>query len=318
MKKPQLEKEYFFEQYYELVQEKGAKKIFRVKKDFGQGNFVVWTICPGFFLTYTDYEMPYIENEQNFSFSETLSLLHHTLRGGGDILLKDGLSGVFSEGETMVYTGRGDFVRSTIQAGGIECISFQIYYDVFKKEAQKYFLLKEENLQSLTDMTAHRNKMVAAVTSFHIAQKLERLKAYIQAEKEMEIRLQALDILIQDGEMYHTYRLANRKLYKAQYIDKIKQMAAFMQAQYGEEMSIYSLSKRFHISQTYIKEIFPRLYGMPPMTYLREIRLKKAKEILVEQSLSIIDLANEVGYMNPSKFSKAFKKKYGVLPSNIK
>ena len=46
--------------------------------------------------------------------------------------------------------------------------------------------------------------------------------------------------------------------------------------------------------------------------------MEQAKKLLKETDKSILHISNEIGYENPSKFSRAFKKYYGILPSKYK
>ena len=52
--------------------------------------------------------------------------------------------------------------------------------------------------------------------------------------------------------------------------------------------------------------------------YIVKQKMHYAKKLLDEGNLTILEIAYEVGYENPSKFSKVFKKYYGMLPSKFK
>jgi AraC-like DNA-binding protein len=56
------------------------------------------------------------------------------------------------------------------------------------------------------------------------------------------------------------------------------------------------------------------LYGLGPYAYLRQYRLQKAKDLLIRTEKNILEIANSVGYANPSKFSCAFKRVFGLSP----
>lgn len=55
--------------------------------------------------------------------------------------------------------------------------------------------------------------------------------------------------------------------------------------------------------------------GQKPTEFIRSIRLKKATELLTTSSLTIVEIAEQVGFSTPSYFSKCFKEMYGVLPT---
>lgn len=74
------------------------------------------------------------------------------------------------------------------------------------------------------------------------------------------------------------------------------------------------LANLFSISETSLKNYFRGVYGQNISAYLRELRLRKAAELLISTKRSVSDIAEQVGYMNQSKFSAVFKKYYGQTP----
>lgn len=65
------------------------------------------------------------------------------------------------------------------------------------------------------------------------------------------------------------------------------------------------------------KREFYEIYGESPAHWIREQRLKKAHQILLSSSLSVADVAYSLGFENPTHFSRIFKQRYGVAPSQI-
>jgi len=63
---------------------------------------------------------------------------------------------------------------------------------------------------------------------------------------------------------------------------------------------------------------FKATYKKPPGRWLQERRLAHAHKLLIEDDLSVTDVAILVGYENISHFIKAFKAKYGVTPKKLK
>ena len=76
----------------------------------------------------------------------------------------------------------------------------------------------------------------------------------------------------------------------------------------------WELAEEFSISETSLKNYFRGVYGQNISTYLREIRLNKAGELLATTRLSVAEIAEQVGYLNQSKFASVFKKQFGMSP----
>ena len=74
-----------------------------------------------------------------------------------------------------------------------------------------------------------------------------------------------------------------------------------------------------YLSPFYISKIFKSEIGDTPIRHLINIRLEKAKELLESGSGSSIQaVAAMVGYDDAYHFSKLFKKRYGISPSQAK
>ena len=59
-------------------------------------------------------------------------------------------------------------------------------------------------------------------------------------------------------------------------------------------------------------------YGAPVYAYLRTYRLQIAEKLLREGNLSVGEIATEIGYTNPNKFTSAFRGEYGMTPTEYK
>ena len=78
------------------------------------------------------------------------------------------------------------------------------------------------------------------------------------------------------------------------------------------------LAAELGVSVTALKMSFKSVYGAPMYQYQKDLRLQKAQQLLRETTLPVAAIAEEVGYTNPAKFSSAFKKRFGVSPTEYK
>ena len=72
------------------------------------------------------------------------------------------------------------------------------------------------------------------------------------------------------------------------------------------------------MSEFHFNRMFKRTTGMPPSQYQIKLRIDAARRLLRETSKSVITIANDVGYTNPSHFAQLFRKETGVSPSNYR
>ena len=69
------------------------------------------------------------------------------------------------------------------------------------------------------------------------------------------------------------------------------------------------------ISTVYFRKLFCEVFGISPINYVHELRIKKAMEMLRSDYSNITDIAFTLGYNSIYEFSKDFKKHTGVSPS---
>lgn len=86
----------------------------------------------------------------------------------------------------------------------------------------------------------------------------------------------------------------------------------------SKAVNLEEVSKRFSYSLSSIKRIFKEETGSSVISYLNNLRMQKAKELLRDEQLSIGDIALKVGFANTYYFSNAFKKKWGRSPSKFR
>ena len=69
---------------------------------------------------------------------------------------------------------------------------------------------------------------------------------------------------------------------------------------------------------TSMKKAFTIIYGKSIYAYMKEYRVNVAALLLQDSSKSILEIANDLGYQNPSKFSAAFKSLRGLTPRDYR
>lgn len=98
------------------------------------------------------------------------------------------------------------------------------------------------------------------------------------------------------------------KYFPKSQIELMKQIHAKMIGNLSEKYTIESLAEEYQIAKTSLKACFKYVYGMPIDTYMREYRMHAACELLRNTKLSILEIAQSLGYESASRFSCAFKK----------
>lgn len=83
------------------------------------------------------------------------------------------------------------------------------------------------------------------------------------------------------------------------------------------QFNIESICKDIGISRPQLYRKITALTGRAPNYFLRDIRMEKALALLKQKTRNISQVALEVGYNNPSYFSRCFAEKFGCMPSEF-
>ena len=83
----------------------------------------------------------------------------------------------------------------------------------------------------------------------------------------------------------------------------------------NSSFDIEILAKNLGVSRSVLHRKIVSLTGEAPGELIRQIRLKKAAELIEQKFGNLSEIALEVGFNNPAYFSEAFKKQYGMTPS---
>lgn len=96
-----------------------------------------------------------------------------------------------------------------------------------------------------------------------------------------------------------------------------EEISEYMKRHYAD-ISIQDLVNEFHFQEDYFNRLIKNKTGMTYSEYLQNIRLEKARSLLMDSKISIDKICESVGYHNKGFFYKLFKEKYGMTPSQYR
>jgi len=92
----------------------------------------------------------------------------------------------------------------------------------------------------------------------------------------------------------------------------------YIRDNYKENLTLESVAQQVFISPFYLSHLFREELDITFLEYLTRIRIETAKQLLKDQNTTISSIAAEVGYEDPSYFSKVFKKNTGLSPNQYR
>jgi AraC-like DNA-binding protein len=135
-------------------------------------------------------------------------------------------------------------------------------------------------------------------------------QVYLQA-KVLEWMSLQLAPIIAGGRNYKSTTLG----FKPKTIDRLHQAREILLSRLENPPSLLELAAMVGLSVRTLKRGFPELFGTTVFGYLHHRRMEYAQKLLGEGNLTVIEVANTVGYSNPGHFAAAFKRRFCITPS---
>lgn len=99
----------------------------------------------------------------------------------------------------------------------------------------------------------------------------------------------------------------------------IKRVEQMVENNYMDpNLGLASIAQALSLNASYLSDAFKRFHGQTLIHYLTQVRMERARDLLLAGDCNLVEVMERVGYTDPYYFSKRFKKFYGVSPSVYK
>jgi len=128
---------------------------------------------------------------------------------------------------------------------------------------------------------------------------------------------QLLSMHIKTHNTYENSKPLKISLLKSE-LKKIRKLAENIAQNSSKNYSLDEISRKSGLSQAKLQEGFKFLYARTVSEYIRHARLEEARDLMYNSNLNISQIVYSIGFTSRSYFSKIFKEKYGITPSEFK
>jgi len=213
----------------------------------------------------------------------------------------------------------------TFQAGKEPVVKFDILFD------QAYFqqILNEEcavhrqllnKISSNQMMLGDRNYlnisplMLSVLTDIMTCKRRGYFKRLYLEAKVMELFLLQTELLQEK----HFDKGCTYLTKFSKDIDKLYYVKELIDKEPETEHSLAGLSRLAGLNVFKLKNGFKSMFGDTVFGYINELKMAKAKKLLIEENKQVNEVAYLLGYNSPNNFSTAFKRRYGINPGKLK
>ena len=98
---------------------------------------------------------------------------------------------------------------------------------------------------------------------------------------------------------------------------QVARVLKIMQDDYAGKLDVEQLAGKARMSASAFHRAFKEITSDSPMQYLKKIRLAKARDLMIQESMKAYMAADKVGYESSSQFSREFKRYFGQSPAEM-
>ncbi len=96
--------------------------------------------------------------------------------------------------------------------------------------------------------------------------------------------------------------------------EKIEYLHKQITMDYSCKWTIEDMAKLINFSPSYLHTVYKRIFGISPLSYIINLRIERAKMMLVESKMPINEIADNLGYSNTTHFIRQFTSRIGISP----
>jgi AraC-like DNA-binding protein len=99
---------------------------------------------------------------------------------------------------------------------------------------------------------------------------------------------------------------------------RIRKVAASMRSETRRGTALDTFAREAGLSRAHFFRLFEASIGVPPKVYLNVVRMEKAVDAVLNQSASLCDISNKLGFAEPAHFTRFFRNHVGVSPREFR
>ncbi len=303
----------FREYWYSDRREDGTLTIYQLENDTGTGELLCYEVFPGIQLTYNSLDMNTcfqgVRPEQGFL------QINHCFEGCWEMELSGGMVGFLGEGDMAVNDpAKLQIINSRLPLGRYRGITILLELQSAQTSLKEFLPDSGIDLYLLQNKICPDNEWLllkARPEIEHIFSELycvdDRIRKTYNRVKIVELLLFLSIVDDKSSEVLPRF--------SKQVVESTKRAYTFLMESPFEKLTICEFATRFNVAETSLRQCFKSVYGQPIGTFLRSERIRRASYLLRdEEELTVGQIAQLVGYDNPSKFAAAFKAVMGQKP----
>jgi transcriptional regulator GlxA family with amidase domain len=97
-----------------------------------------------------------------------------------------------------------------------------------------------------------------------------------------------------------------------------EEAASLIDRDFAQALELDAVARQLATSRRQLQRAFTETSGVSFRTFVAQVRMQKALELLRQGDMPVRDVANAVGYRQPAQFAKTFRRHHGAPPSSFR
>ena len=307
-----------------MLRKDNSGMTFMIMDDTGEGIMTTYQVLPGVMICFSDMHMEKCMSEFELKTGQKVFCIDHCREGRIEMEVQPGMFSIMQENELRLdnrehhkgktcyplkhFHGVSIFMEVDSAQKALDEMfhGFSVNLSALRKKycsfEKPYVIKKEENLNHIIAGLYPRNLKFPQLT--------ESREYYLVKIVELLLYLNVLQVEhIKENKPYY---------YKTQ-MEKIRAIHSQITTNLKNRFTIEELSQQYDMPATTMKKCFREIYGDSIYSYQKRYRINVAASMLLkDEKKEIQEIATQMGYENPGKFSAAFRSVMGVLPAEYR
>ncbi len=315
-KQTEVNAEELFRKYMYLMCNKESEKTYRLKSEAGEGIMHNYEIASGIELVYSELESYYPVVKEVPESVDYIEIMY-MVEGHADFEMENRRVSSVDKGDICIFNSRIGAKRISFGKGGIRCISIVLLVDTLNDELNRVFGTKEFDNKPLFRYTIDADSCISFAANEMLRTIFTEMVLLPEEygefhRKILTIRaiLALLDIKVGKNVGY--------RYFSGDSANKVHAARKLLGENISSDISVEELAEKVKLNRTTLQRVFKQMYGVTIFEYRTQVRMQESKNLLIDNDLTVTEIAGLCGYSNASKFSATFKKYFGLTPTEWK
>lgn len=218
---------------------------------------------------------------------------------------------IISGGDLVIYHNNGEANDFRFKYKNLNSVS--VHVDISRMAEISYFMNLKKNL-TLEELMDGK-KLIRIKANEEIRKLADEVKDIrVENVKDfLDLKLKSLNFFLSGLE----YIGENKEL-DLDEISLVNKIEKDLEFEMDRFIRIDELVVKYKITPYKLQKLFKKRYGMTYYKYVQNMKMEKAKDLLRDKQLNILQISQSVGYENPSKFTEVFKELVGFSPKDYR